>query len=182
MLASGLTGAGATTLARIANICQKAFVSRAHSKALQIRTKSAHCFKSTQHLLQIVHEHRTLSEVTKTISGCLLWRFGPLPVHSRLKALVSPQHYYYHDCSGRIPGPTTRAPPVGFELETNVFQFSAIANLDKTSVTGAAGVYTAAAASWPRPVAAEPGRSRRREHDCWESQGLARGSESGDQS
>ena len=44
----------------------------------------------------------------------------------------SPQ-LYYHDCSGRIPGHTTRAPPVGFELETNCFQFYAIANLDKTS-------------------------------------------------
>ena len=38
----------------------------------------------------------------------------------------SPQ-LYYHDCSGRIPGHTTRAPPVGFELETNGFQFYAIA-------------------------------------------------------
>ena len=26
-----------------------------------------------------------------------------------------------HDCSGRIPGHTTRAPLVGFELETNGF-------------------------------------------------------------
>ena len=42
------------------------------------------------------------------------------------------QQFYYHDCSGRIPGHTTRAPPVGFELETNGFQFYAIANLDKT--------------------------------------------------
>ena len=41
---------------------------------------------------------------------------------------------YYHDCSGRIPGHTTRAPPVGFELETNGFLFYAIANLDKTSL------------------------------------------------
>ena len=31
--------------------------------------------------------------------------------------------------AGRIPGHTTRAPPVGFELETNCFQFYAIANL-----------------------------------------------------
>ena len=30
----------------------------------------------------------------------------------------SPQ-LYYHDCSGRIPGHTTRAPQVGFERETN---------------------------------------------------------------
>ena len=45
----------------------------------------------------------------------------------------SPQ-LYYHDCSGRIPGHTTRAPAVGFELETNSFQFFAIANLDKTSL------------------------------------------------
>ena len=35
----------------------------------------------------------------------------------------SPQ--LYHDCSGRIPGHTTRAPPVGFELETNGFRFYA---------------------------------------------------------
>ena len=35
--------------------------------------------------------------------------------------------------SGRIPGHTTRAPQVGFELETDGFQFYAIANLDKTS-------------------------------------------------
>ena len=35
----------------------------------------------------------------------------------------------------RIPGHTTRAPPVGFELESNGFQFYAIANLDKTSLT-----------------------------------------------
>ena len=41
---------------------------------------------------------------------------------------------YYHDCAGRIPGHTTRAPPVGFELETNGFQLYAIANLDKTSL------------------------------------------------
>ena len=40
------------------------------------------------------------------------------------------QQLYYHDCSGRIPGHTTRAPPVGFEQETNGFQFYAIANLD----------------------------------------------------
>ena len=39
----------------------------------------------------------------------------------------SPQ-LYYHDCAGRIPGHTTRAPRVGFELETNGFQFYAIAN------------------------------------------------------
>ena len=44
-------------------------------------------------------------------------------------------HLYYHDCSGGIPGHTTRAPPVRFELnlKTNGFQFYAIANLDKTS-------------------------------------------------
>ena len=45
----------------------------------------------------------------------------------------SPQ-LYYHDCSERIPGHTTRAPPVGFALETNGFQFYAVANLDKTSL------------------------------------------------
>ena len=45
----------------------------------------------------------------------------------------SPQ-LYYHDCKGRISGYTTRAPQVGFELETNCFQFYAIANLDKTSL------------------------------------------------
>ena len=46
-------------------------------------------------------------------------------VHSR-------KQLYYHDWSGRIPGHTTRAPPVGFELETNGVQLYAIANLDKT--------------------------------------------------
>ena len=39
---------------------------------------------------------------------------------------------YYHYCLGRIPGHTTREPTVGFKLETNGFQFYAIANLDKT--------------------------------------------------
>ena len=71
-----------------------------------------------------------------------------------LKGGGSPQ-LYYHDCSGtefqvtvqghaavllprlfgnRIPGHTTRAPPVGFELATNGIQFYAIANLDNTSL------------------------------------------------
>ena len=43
------------------------------------------------------------------------------------------QQLYYHDCSGRISGHTTREPQVGFELETNGFQVYAITNLDKTS-------------------------------------------------
>ena len=30
-----------------------------------------------------------------------------------------------HHCSGRIPGHTTRATPIGFQLETNGFQFYA---------------------------------------------------------
>ena len=34
--------------------------------------------------------------------------------------------FYYHDCLGRIPGDTTRESPIGFELETNSFQFYAI--------------------------------------------------------
>ena len=34
-----------------------------------------------------------------------------------------------------VPGHTTRAPPVGFELATNGIQFYAIANRDKTSLT-----------------------------------------------
>ena len=42
----------------------------------------------------------------------------------------SPQ-LYYHNCLGRIPGHTTREPQVGFEQETNGFQFYAIANLDQ---------------------------------------------------
>ena len=42
----------------------------------------------------------------------------------------SPQ-LYHHDYSGRIPGHTTRAPPIGLELETNGFQIYAGANLDK---------------------------------------------------
>ena len=33
-----------------------------------------------------------------------------------------------------VPGHTTRAPPVGFELAANGVQFYAIANLDKTSL------------------------------------------------
>ena len=33
-----------------------------------------------------------------------------------------------------MPGHTTRAPPVGFDLETSGFQFYAIANLDKTLI------------------------------------------------
>ena len=45
------------------------------------------------------------------------------------------QQLYYYDCSGRIAGHTTRVPRVGFELETNSFQFYAIANLDKISLT-----------------------------------------------
>ena len=44
----------------------------------------------------------------------------------------SPQ-LYYHDC--KVPGHTTRAPPVGFELATNYIQLYAIANLDKTSLS-----------------------------------------------
>ena len=32
-----------------------------------------------------------------------------------------------------VPGHTTSAPQVGFELATNGIQFSVIANLDKTS-------------------------------------------------
>ena len=44
----------------------------------------------------------------------------------------SPQ-LYYHDCSGRIPGHTTRAPPVGFELETNCFQYYVIANFESST-------------------------------------------------
>ena len=49
----------------------------------------------------------------------------------------SPPQLYYHDCSGRISGHTTRAPPVGFKLETNGFQLYAIANLDKKSLSAA---------------------------------------------
>ena len=51
------------------------------------------------------------------------------------RARAGQQQLYYHDCSGRIPGHPTRAPLVGFELETNCLQFYAIANyLDKTSL------------------------------------------------
>ena len=42
-------------------------------------------------------------------------------------------HLYYHD-GNNVPGHTTRAPPVGFEPETNGIQFYAIANLDRTSL------------------------------------------------
>ena len=34
----------------------------------------------------------------------------------------------------KVPGHTTRAPQVGFELATNCIQLYAIANLDKTSL------------------------------------------------
>ena len=66
------------------------------------------------------------------------WARNPRPALVGQRSLIdygggSPQ-LYYHDCSGRIPGHTTRALPVGFELETNRFQFDAIANLDKTSL------------------------------------------------
>ena len=44
------------------------------------------------------------------------------------------QQLYYHDYLGRIAGHTTRAPQVGFELETNGFLCYAIANWDKTSL------------------------------------------------
>ena len=54
---------------------------------------------------------------------------------SVLQGWGSPQ-LYYHDSLGQIPGHTTREPQVGFELETNCFQFYAIANLDKTSLVG----------------------------------------------
>ena len=64
------------------------------------------------------------------------WRLNPAPgpaggsemqgkMKKKLEGGGSPQ-LYYHDCSGRIPGLTTRAPPVGFELETNGFQFYAM--------------------------------------------------------
>ena len=51
--------------------------------------------------------------------------------------LSGSQQLYYHHCSGRIPGHTTRAPPVGCELEINCFKIHAIANLDKTSLYSA---------------------------------------------
>ena len=41
--------------------------------------------------------------------------------------------------TARIPGHTTRAPPIGFELETNGFQFYAIANLNKRTVIAVLG-------------------------------------------
>ena len=58
----------------------------------------------------------------------------PQPQRKELRA-VRRSFHDYHDCSGRIPGHTRRALPVGprFELETNGFQFYAIADLDKTS-------------------------------------------------
>ena len=56
------------------------------------------------------------------------------PVYrAEVRCVHSPQ-LYYHDCSGWIPGHTTREPPVGFELETNCFQFCAIANLAKQKI------------------------------------------------
>ena len=47
----------------------------------------------------------------------------------RLAAALLPRLF-----ANRIPGHTTRAPQVGFELATNSIQFYVFANLDKTSL------------------------------------------------
>ena len=59
---------------------------------------------------------------------------GPERLAAQVKAEVRRS---FIDCSGpgnKVPGHTTRAPPVGFELATNGIQYYAIANLDKTSL------------------------------------------------
>ena len=51
-----------------------------------------------------------------------------LRIRRRFAAALLPRLY-----GTKVPGHTTRAPPVGFELATNGIQLYAIANLDKTS-------------------------------------------------
>ena len=58
------------------------------------------------------------------------WPGGPWPWRSKGGAVaVLPRLF-----GNNVPGRTTRAPPVGFELATNGIQFYAIANLNKTSL------------------------------------------------
>ena len=49
----------------------------------------------------------------------------------KLAAALLPQLF-----GTKVPGHTTRAPPVGFKLATNCIQLYAIANLDKTLIEG----------------------------------------------
>ena len=58
---------------------------------------------------------------------------NPLKKKRRFAAALLPRLSVF---GNNIPGHTTRAPPVGFELATNGIQFFAIANLDKTSLKG----------------------------------------------
>ena len=53
---------------------------------------------------------------------------GSGAIRRRFAAALLPRLF-----GNNVPGHTTRAPPVGFELATNGIQFYAIANLDKTS-------------------------------------------------
>ena len=72
-----------------------------------------------------MHLFRQINHVLHT------WLPEPSSFSLLLQGWGSPQ-LYYHDCLWRIPGHTTRATPVECELETNCFQFYAIANLDKS--------------------------------------------------
>ena len=59
------------------------------------------------------------------VSGCSV----PCALRRKFAAALLPRLF-----GNNVPGHTTRAPPVGFELATNGVQFYAIANLDKTSL------------------------------------------------
>ena len=75
----------------------------------------------------------------------------------------------YHDCSGRIPGHTTRAPPVGFGLETNGFQFYAIANTCASRYHGNSVLPQRSSRSPPIPHGESPESclcKAIRQHDC----------------
>ena len=66
-----------------------------------------------------------------------------------IKGGGSPQPYY-HDCSGKIPGHTTGAPPVGFDLETN--------GHTHTHIPGTRSSTTSTLSGWPSSRSAPPGR------------------------
>ena len=60
---------------------------------------------------------------------------GPKPHTPGHTTRVTPQGRHWRPTvSSSVPLPTTRAPPVGFELATIGIQFSAIANLDKRNI------------------------------------------------
>ena len=72
----------------------------------------------------------TISKCNGGVTGWTTWCFPRIaPYRRRFAAALLPRLL-----GNRIPGHTTRAPPVGFELATDGIQFYAIANLDKTSL------------------------------------------------